>query len=36
VTPEDIQRVAQVYMHNVAFAYVGDTAHVSHAAISRF
>jgi zinc protease len=36
VTPEDIQRVAQVYMRNVAFAYVGDTARVSHAEIGRF
>lgn len=36
VTPEDIQRVAQVYMRNVVFAYVGDTARVSRADVSAF
>lgn len=25
VTPADVQRVARLYMHNVQFAYVGDT-----------
>jgi zinc protease len=36
ITPEDIRRVCQTYMQNVVFAYVGDTALVSHAAIAVF
>jgi zinc protease len=36
VTPADIQRVARTYMHNVAFAYVGDTTRVSRSAVSTF
>ncbi len=36
VTPADIQRVARTYMHNVAFAYVGDTMRVSRGAVSTF
>jgi zinc protease len=36
VTPRDIQRVARTYMRNVAFAYVGDTARVSKAAVDAF
>jgi zinc protease len=36
ITPEDIQRVCRVYMKNVVFAYVGDTALVSPAAVAVF
>lgn len=36
VTPADIQRVAQTYMRDVAFAYVGDTTRVSKTAVEVF
>jgi zinc protease len=36
VTPEDVRRAAQRYMHDVRFAYVGDTSKVSHEALSAF
>lgn len=36
VTPADIQRVARTYMHDIAFAYVGDTTRVSRGAVEVF
>ena len=36
VTPEDVQRVARVYLKNVRFAYVGDPSKLSRTAIQRF
>jgi zinc protease len=36
VTPADIQRVSQVYMRNIVFAYVGDTTRVSRAEVDAF
>lgn len=36
ITPADIQRVARTYMHDVAFAYVGDTTRVSRSAVGTF
>jgi zinc protease len=29
VSPEDVRRVAQKYMHAISFAYVGDTTKLS-------
>jgi zinc protease len=36
VTPEDVRLAAQRYMHDVRFAYVGDTSKVSHGKLSTF
>jgi zinc protease len=36
VSPEDVQRVARVYLKNVRFAYVGDPSKLSRTAIQRF
>ena len=36
VTPEDVQRVARLYLKNVRFAYVGDPSKLSRTAIQRF
>ena len=36
VTPEDIRRVADKYMRNVRFAYVGDPRRLTRAYIERF
>lgn len=36
VTPQDVQRAAQRYMHDVRFAYVGDTTKVSRRVLSGF
>jgi zinc protease len=36
VTPEDIQRVARLYLNDARFAYVGDTTKISRAALARF
>ncbi len=33
VTPDDVRRVAQRYMHDVRFVYVGDTSRISRALI---
>ena len=36
VTPADVQRVARRYFRNYRFAYVGDPARLSRAAVTRF
>ncbi|MBX6330967.1 MAG: insulinase family protein [Gemmatimonadaceae bacterium] len=36
VTPDDVRRAAQRYMHDVRFAYVGDTTKVSRALLDSF
>jgi zinc protease len=36
VTPEDVRRVAQRYMHDIRFAYVGDTSRVSRPLLTSF
>ncbi|HEX6533640.1 MAG TPA: pitrilysin family protein [Gemmatimonadaceae bacterium] len=36
VTPEDVRRAAQRYMHDVRFAYVGDTSKVERTRLSNF
>ncbi|MGH7647494.1 MAG: M16 family metallopeptidase, partial [Gemmatimonadaceae bacterium] len=36
VTPQDVQRAARRYMHDVKFAYLGDTSHVSRALLTGF
>jgi zinc protease len=36
VTPQDVQRAAQRYMHDVRFAYVGDTTKVSRRVLGAF
>lgn len=36
VTPQDVQRAARRYMHDVKFAYLGDTTHVSRALLASF
>ena len=36
VGPEDIRRVAKLYLRDARFAYVGDTAKISRAALTRF
>jgi zinc protease len=36
VTPEDVRRAAQRYMHDVRFAYVGDTTKVDRTRLSTF
>lgn len=36
ITPEDIRRAAQRYMHNIRFAYVGDPGKVTPAVLERF
>jgi len=36
VTPQDVQRVTRKYMHDIAFAYVGDTTRLSRTAVTGF
>ena len=36
VGPEDIRRVAKLYLRDARFAYVGDTTKISRAALTRF
>ncbi len=36
VTPQDVQRAARRYIHDVTFAYLGDTTHVSRALLTSF
>jgi zinc protease len=36
VTPQDVRRVTQRYMHDIAFAYVGDTTRLSRTAVTGF
>lgn len=36
VTPQDVRRVTQKYMHDIAFAYVGDTTRLSRTAVTGF
>jgi len=36
VTPQDVQRAARRYMHDIKFAYLGDTTHVSRALLAGF
>jgi zinc protease len=36
VTPQDVRRVTQRYMHDIAFAYVGDTTRLSRTAATGF
>jgi zinc protease len=36
VTPQDVQRAARRYIHDVKFAYIGDTTHVSRALLTSF
>jgi len=36
VTPQDVQRAARRYMHDIRFAYLGDTSHVSRALLAGF
>ncbi|HKV52252.1 MAG TPA: pitrilysin family protein, partial [Gemmatimonadaceae bacterium] len=36
VTPQDVQRAARRYIHDVKFAYLGDTTHVSRALLTGF
>ena len=36
VGPDDIRRVARLYLHDARFAYVGDSTKISRAALTRF
>lgn len=36
ITPEDVRRAARRYMHDVRFAYVGDTSKVDRSRLSTF
>jgi hypothetical protein len=36
VGPEDIRRVARLYLRDARFAYVGDTTKISRAALTKF
>ena len=36
VTPVDVRRVARNYMHDVRFAYVGDSGRLSREAMLKF
>jgi zinc protease len=36
VGPEDIRRVAKLYLRDARFAYVGDTTRISRAALTKF
>ncbi len=36
VTPQDVRRVTARYMHDIAFAYVGDTTRLSRTAVTGF
>ena len=36
VDPDDIRRVAQIYLRDARFAYVGDSTKISRAALARF
>ena len=36
VDPDDIRRVAQMYLRDARFAYVGDSSKISRAALTRF
>jgi predicted Zn-dependent peptidase len=36
VTPEDVRRVAQKYLKDFRFAYVGDTTKVDRALFAQF
>ena len=36
VDPDDVRRVAQIYLRDARFAYVGDSTKISRAALTRF